>query len=61
MALGWGDNAWGDNGWGGTLALTGVVATGVLGDEVPTITIALTGVGASGAVGTVNVVPVYKH
>ena len=53
MALGWGNNAWGDNGWGGTLALTGVVGTGLVGTEVPTITIALTGVGASGAVGTV--------
>ena len=53
MALGWGNNAWGDNGWGGTLELAGVVGTGLVGIEVPSITLALTGVGASGVVGTV--------
>jgi hypothetical protein len=54
MALGWGNNAWGDNGWGGTLALTGVTATGNVGTVTHSKDVAITGNAESGAVGSVS-------
>ena len=38
-----------------TVALTGVSASGLIGDEVPVKALALTGVSAAGAVGTMSI------